>query len=66
MSIPVVAIFGPTDPARNGPYGGRYLVLRDPQSERDHSRRQEPERGLLSITVDQVAEAALSLLGVPA
>ena len=66
MSVPVVAIFGPTDPARNGPYGGRYAVLRNPESKRDHSRRTEPERGLLSITVDQVAEAALSLLGVPA
>ena len=66
MSIPVLAIFGPTDPARNGPYGGRYAVLRNPESKRDHSRRTEPERGLLGITVDQVAEAALSLLGVPA
>jgi len=66
MSVPVVAIFGPTDPARNGPYGGRYAVLRNPESKRDHSRRRQPERGLLSIPVDQVAEAALSLLGVPA
>jgi len=66
LNIPVVAIFGPTDPARNGPYGGRCLVLRSPESKRDHSRRRDPERGLLSITVDQVTEAALSLLGVPA
>jgi heptosyltransferase-1 len=66
MNIPVVAIFGPTDPARNGPYGGRYVVLRSPESKRDHSRRQEPEPGLLSITLDQVLGAGLSLLGVPA
>lgn len=66
LNIPAVAIFGPTDPARNGPYGGRYVVLRSPESKRDHSRRSEPEQGLLSITVDQVAEAALSLLSVPA
>ena len=66
MSVPVVAIFGPTDPSRNGPYGGRFVVLRNSESKRDHSRRTEPERGLLSITVDQVAEAALNLLGVPA
>ena len=66
LHIPVVGIFGPTDPARNGPYGGRYLVLRNAESKRDHSRRREPERGLLSITVEQVTEAALSLLGVPA
>ena len=66
MSVPVVAIFGPTDPARNGPYGGRYVVLRSPESKRDHSRRQEPERGLLSISVAQAVESALSLLGVRA
>lgn len=66
LSIPVVAIFGPTDPSRNGPYGGRYAVLRSPESRRDHSRRQEPEAGLLNITTDQVIETALSLLGVPA
>jgi heptosyltransferase-1 len=66
LNVPVVAIFGPTDPARNGPYGGRYVVLRSPESKRDHTRRREPEAGLLNITVDQVTEAALSLLSVPA
>ena len=66
LNIPVVTIFGPTDPGRNGPYGGRFVVLRSPESKRDHTRHREPERGLLSITVEQVVEAALSLLGVPA
>lgn len=66
LNVPVVAIFGPTDPARNGPYGGRYVVLRSPESKRDHTRHREPEPGLLNITVDQVTEAALSLLRVPA
>jgi len=66
LNIPAVAIFGPTDPARNGPYAGRYVVLRSPESKRDHTRHREPEPGLLNITVDQVTEAALSLLRVPA
>ena len=66
LGIPVVAIFGPTDPARNGPYGGRYVVLRSPESKRDHTRHREPEAGLLNISVEQVTEAALSLLGVTA
>lgn len=66
LGVPIVAIFGPTDPARNGPYGGRFAVLRSPESKRDHTRHSAPERGLLSITVEQVIEAALSLLGVPA
>jgi len=64
LGVPVVAIFGPTDPARNGPYGGRFIVLRSPESKRDHSRRSEPEAGLLNISVEQVSEAALNLLGV--
>ena len=66
LCIPVVAIFGPTDPARNGPYGGRSIVLRSPESKRDHSRRSKPEAGLLTIAVEQATEAALALLGVPA
>jgi heptosyltransferase I len=66
LEIPVVAIFGPTDPARNGPYGGQFAVLRSPESKRDHSRHHEPEAGLLNITVEQVTTAALTLLQVPA
>ena len=66
LIVPVVAIFGPTDPARNGPYGGRSVVLRHPESKRDHSRRSEPEQGLLSIGVEEVCEAAFNLLGVAA
>lgn len=66
LGVPVVAIFGPTDPARNGPYGGRFIALRSPESKRDHSRRSQPEAGLLNISLEQVSEAALNLLGVPA
>jgi heptosyltransferase-1 len=39
LGIPVVAIFGPTDPARNGPYGTRSIVLRSPSSATTHPRR---------------------------
>jgi heptosyltransferase-1 len=63
LNIPVVAIFGPTDPARNGPFHGRSRVLRHPESVRDHSRRSEPEAGLLTITAEAVTEAAFDLLG---
>lgn len=62
LDKPVVAIFGPTDPARNGPFHCRHRVLRHPESVRDHSRRSEPEAGLLTITAEAVTEAALSLL----
>jgi heptosyltransferase-1 len=57
-----VGIFGPTDPARNGPFHGQFRVLRDPVSRRDHTRRSGPEAGLLRITPESVAEAAVLLL----
>jgi heptosyltransferase-1 len=63
LEVPSVAIFGPTDPARNGPYGNRNVVLRSPSSRRDHSRRRTPEPGLLTITPADVLAAARNLLG---
>ncbi|HEY6374348.1 MAG TPA: glycosyltransferase family 9 protein [Edaphobacter sp.] len=62
LERPVVALFGPTDPARNGPYGTRSRVLRHPSSRRDHSRHPDTEEGLLQITTDEVNAAALELL----
>src|SRR5450631_3604662 len=62
LGKPVVGIFGPTDPARNGPYGVDFRVLRNPSSKRDHSRKSQPEAGLLTITPDDVLGAALDLL----
>jgi heptosyltransferase-1 len=62
LRVPVVAIFGPTDPARNGPYGIRSVVLRNPASETSHSRRAQPDEGMLEITVEAVVNAASSLL----
>jgi heptosyltransferase-1 len=62
LKIPVVAIFGPTNPARNGPFATRSIVLRSPSSMTDHARRREPEPGLLAINVDEVVTAARQLL----
>jgi lipopolysaccharide heptosyltransferase I len=58
LGRPVVGIYGPTDPSRNGPYGTRFRVLRSPESRRDHTRRSEPEAGLLTITPEDVLKAA--------
>jgi heptosyltransferase-1 len=62
LKIPVVAIFGPTNPARNGPFGTRSIVLRSASSLTDHSRRHEPEQGLLAITAGEVVAATRKLL----
>ena len=62
LERPVVGIYGPTDPSRNGPFGTRFTVLRSPVSRRDHTRYQTPEAGLLSIQPDAVLHAANALL----
>jgi heptosyltransferase-1 len=62
LSRPVVGIYGPTDPSRNGPYGTRFKVLRSPESRRDHSRHAAPEAGLLTIQPEVVLRAADELL----
>jgi len=59
---PVVGIYGPTDPSRNGPFGSRFIVLRSPESRRDHTRRAAPESGLLTIQPADVMRAADALL----
>jgi heptosyltransferase-1 len=63
LKIPVVAIFGPTDPARNGPYDTRSIVLRSPLSATSLARRSRPDAGLLEISADAVVAAAHELLG---
>ena len=62
LGRPVVGIYGPTDPARNGPYGTRFRVLRSPFSVRDHARNHEPESGLLTITPEDVVRAVDEVL----
>jgi heptosyltransferase-1 len=62
LRVPVVAIFGPTDPARNGPYGTQSVVLRNPESPTTHTRNPQPDEAMLEIGVDAVVNAARSLL----
>ena len=62
LKIPVVALFGPTNPARNGPFSVASVVLRSPTSLTSHARRSEPEPGLLEITVEDVVAGARRLL----
>jgi len=62
LGRPVVGIYGPTDPSRNGPFGSDAVVLRSPFSRRDHTRRAEPEAAMLSIQPEDVLRAAAALL----
>jgi heptosyltransferase-1 len=62
LGVPVVGIFGPTDPARNGPFGTRSIVLRSPASNTSYSHVRRPDDGLLEIGSEEVVAAARRLL----
>jgi heptosyltransferase I len=62
LRVPVAAIYGPTDPARNGPYGTRSIVLRSAASVTSHARRAEADQGMLGIGSEAVVAAASRLL----
>jgi heptosyltransferase I len=62
LGVPVVGIYGPTDPVRNGPYGTRSLVLRSADSVTSHSRKAAADEGMLGIGSDAVFAAAQRLL----
>ena len=62
LAVPVVGLYGPTDPQRTGPWGTRSRVLRDPASVTDHRRHATTEAGLARIPVDGVMMAAFELL----
>ena len=62
LRVPVVAIYGPTDPARNGPFGTRSVVLRSAESVTSHARRSAADDGMLGIGSEAVVRAAHKLL----
>jgi len=66
LGTPAVALFGPTDPARNGPYRTSDIVLRAPDAVRTHSRVNETHPSMLRIQVAEVFDAVLRRLGVAA
>jgi heptosyltransferase-1 len=62
LRVPVIGIFGPTDPARNGPFGTRNIVLRSRASVTSLSHSRSQDRAMLEITPDDVVRAAIRLL----
>ena len=62
LGVAVVALFGPTDPARNGPYCQRRAVLRSAQSHTSYSHRNQIDAGLVSITSAEAIAAGEKLL----
>jgi heptosyltransferase I len=63
LGVPLVALFGPTDPARNGPWGpGAMVVLRDAASVTSYKRVDAMDAGLANISAAAVIEAVRSLI----
>jgi heptosyltransferase-1 len=57
LGKPGVAILGPTDPARNGPYGGSIKTLRSPSARVSYKRRTAIDPSMREITPEMVMEA---------
>jgi heptosyltransferase I len=58
LGAPVVGLYGPTDPSRNGPYSPEDVVVRNASvSETTYRRGASYSTAMLSITVEQVVEA---------
>jgi len=57
LRIPAVALFGPTDPQRNGPYHSNDIVLRSPAAVTSYKRGEQPDVSMLQLAVEDVARA---------
>src|SRR3989440_527307 len=74
LGTPAVALYGPTDPTRNGPFrvdgSARGVeadfVLRAPGASTSHKRIAAPDPSMLAIDVDAVFEALQRRLGIAA
>jgi len=63
VGTPLVALFGPTDPVRNGPYGGRSLVIHHrEQAIINYKHEDTPSAAMLAIAVEEVLAATKRVL----
>ncbi len=59
LGKPGVALYGPTDPASTGPFGGSMAVLRSANVETTYKRHGQIHASMKAIYVEAVAEALL-------
>ena len=58
LGAPVIGLYGPTDPARNGPFSPKDVSVRNPGvSVTTYQRGADFDRAMLSISVEQVIAA---------
>jgi heptosyltransferase-1 len=63
LGVPTVGLFGPTDPARNGPVGPRVRTLRDPEAATSYDHSAAPDGSMSRIGPGRILEAIDDLLG---
>jgi heptosyltransferase-1 len=64
LGKPGVALYGPTDPARNGPYGGTIRVLRVPGVQTNWKRENEIHWSMQALDAKRVFEALLETMEI--
>ena len=62
LSRPALALFGPTDPSRNGPYGSTVRCLRAPGAETTYARGAEIHPSMHALAPRTVFRALMDLL----
>ena len=62
LRVPGVALYGPTDPARNGPYGSAFCVLRSPDAVTSYEHRGGTDPSMRSIHPREVWAALEPIL----
>jgi heptosyltransferase I len=62
LGKPGVGLYGPTDPERNGPYGGSIRVLRMPDTVTTFKREREIHPSMRSLTPERVFEALVGVV----
>lgn len=66
LGTPVVGLYGPTDPARNGPFASHAAIVHKARPEEiSYKRRAEYSAAMLRITVEDVMAATETFLKVP-
>lgn len=66
LGTPVVALFGPTNPARNGPIPKGIVLRNASDNETTYKRDENYSSSMLALSVEQVAGAAERQWSVPA
>ena len=62
LNVPGVAIYGPTDPVRNGPYGNSFHLMRSHETTTSYKRSEVVHPSMLRVKPDQVWKVLKSVL----